>query len=81
MIHIVTVQMTLAKSWADKIFGTSNINFSFTEYYNTYLAVNKSYIVASIDVRGTGVMGVEAMHAINNALGSVEVSDTLTTIR
>lgn len=46
-----------------------------------YLASNRSFIVAAIDVRGSGVMGVEAMHAINNALGTVEVTDTLATIR
>lgn len=54
---------------------------SISEYYNTYLTTNRSYIVASIDVRGSGVVGVEAMHAVNNALGTVEVADTLTTIR
>jgi dipeptidyl aminopeptidase/acylaminoacyl peptidase len=46
-----------------------------------YLTSNRSFIVASIDVRGSGVMGVEAMHAVNTALGTVEVTDTLAAIR
>ncbi|CAH0603285.1 unnamed protein product [Chrysodeixis includens] len=62
--------------------GTSRVKDNFDlEYYNTYLTTNRSYIVASIDVRGSGVIGVEAMHAVNNALGTVEVTDTLTTIK
>ncbi|KAI8427637.1 hypothetical protein MSG28_002118 [Choristoneura fumiferana] len=46
------------------------------QYYNTYLAANRSFIVASIDVRGSKVLGVEAMHAVNNALGTVEDLET-----
>lgn len=62
--------------------GTSRVKDNFDlEYYNMYLASNRSFIVASIDVRGSGVMGVEAMHAVNNALGTVEVTDTLLTIK
>lgn len=62
--------------------GTTRVKDNFDlEYYNMYLAANRSFIVASIDVRGSGVMGVEAMHAVNNALGTVEISDTLATIR
>lgn len=62
--------------------GTSRVKDNFDlEYYNTYLSTNRSFIVASIDVRGSGAMGVEAMHAVNNALGTVEVTDTLATIR
>ncbi|KAJ0181711.1 hypothetical protein K1T71_002433 [Dendrolimus kikuchii] len=62
--------------------GTTRVKDSFDlEYYNMYLATNKSVIVAAIDVRGSGVMGVEAMHAVNNALGTVEITDTLATIR
>ncbi|XP_073941528.1 venom dipeptidyl peptidase 4-like isoform X2 [Choristoneura fumiferana] len=63
--------------------GTSRVKdfFDYSEYYNTYLAANRSFIVASIDVRGSKVLGVEAMHAVNNALGTVEVTDTLDAIR
>ncbi|XP_038206505.1 venom dipeptidyl peptidase 4 [Zerene cesonia] len=62
--------------------GTSRVKDVFDmEYYNTYLTVNKSVIVASIDVRGSGVMGVEAMHGLNRALGTVEITDTLAAIR
>lgn len=52
-----------------------------SEYYNMYLSSNRSFIVASIDVRGSGVMGVEALHAVNGALGTVEITDTLDAIR
>ncbi|KAG6459334.1 hypothetical protein O3G_MSEX011338 [Manduca sexta] len=62
--------------------GTTRVRDNYDlEYYNTYLSANRSIIVASIDVRGSGVMGVEAMHAVNTALGTVEISDTLATIR
>ncbi|XP_068620957.1 venom dipeptidyl peptidase 4 [Battus philenor] len=58
--------------------GTNRVKDNFNlEYYTSYLATNRSFIVASIDVRGSGVMGVEAMHAVNNALGTVEITDTL----
>ncbi|XP_028039799.1 venom dipeptidyl peptidase 4-like [Bombyx mandarina] len=62
--------------------GTTRVRDNYDlEYYNSYLATNRSIIVASIDVRGSGVMGVEAMHAVNRALGTVEISDTLDTIK
>ncbi|KAI5632831.1 prolyl oligopeptidase family domain-containing protein [Phthorimaea operculella] len=62
--------------------GTSRVKDGYDlEYYNWYLSTNRSFIVASIDVRGSGVMNVESMHAINNALGTVEVTDTLDAIR
>ncbi|XP_045785433.1 venom dipeptidyl peptidase 4 [Maniola jurtina] len=62
--------------------GTSRVKDVYDmEYYNMYLSSNRSFIVASIDVRGSGAMGVEAMHALNNALGTVEITDTLAAIR
>ncbi|XP_032529927.2 venom dipeptidyl peptidase 4 [Danaus plexippus] len=62
--------------------GTTRVKDTYDlEYYNLYLSGNRSFIVASIDVRGSGAMGVEAMHALNNALGTVEITDTLTAIR
>ncbi|CAG5056647.1 unnamed protein product [Parnassius apollo] len=58
--------------------GSTRVKDVFSlEYYTSYLSTNRSFIVASIDVRGSGVMGVEAMHAVNNALGTVEITDTL----
>ncbi|XP_049872688.1 venom dipeptidyl peptidase 4 [Pectinophora gossypiella] len=62
--------------------GTTRVKDNYDlEYYTTYLATNRSFISASIDVRGSGVMGVEALFAINKALGTVEVTDTLAAIR
>ncbi|KAL4715180.1 hypothetical protein ACJJTC_012227 [Scirpophaga incertulas] len=62
--------------------GTARAKDTFEmEFYNMYLTTNRSFIVASIDVRGSGVMGVEAMHAVNTALGTVEITDTLAAIR
>ncbi|XP_014362770.2 venom dipeptidyl peptidase 4 [Papilio machaon] len=61
--------------------GTTRVRDNFNlEYYASYLSTNRSFIVASIDVRGSGAMGVEAMHAVNNALGSVEITDTLSAL-
>ncbi|CAH0749131.1 unnamed protein product [Diatraea saccharalis] len=62
--------------------GTARVKDSFDlEFYGLYLSSNRSFIVAAIDVRGSGVMGVEAMHAVNRALGTVEVTDTLAAVR
>ncbi|XP_045458917.1 venom dipeptidyl peptidase 4-like [Melitaea cinxia] len=62
--------------------GTSRVRDSYDlEYYSMYLSSNRSFIVASIDVRGSAVMGVEALHAVNEALGTVEITDTLDAIR
>ncbi|XP_013133891.1 PREDICTED: venom dipeptidyl peptidase 4-like [Papilio polytes] len=61
--------------------GTTRVKDNFNlEYYASYLSTNRSFIVASIDVRGSGAMGVEAMHAVNNALGTVEITDTLSAL-
>ncbi|XP_050675466.1 venom dipeptidyl peptidase 4-like isoform X1 [Leptidea sinapis] len=61
--------------------GTTRVKDNYDlEYYNKYLSGNRSFIVASIDVRGSGVMGVESMHALNKALGTAEITDTLETI-
>ncbi|CAH2066375.1 unnamed protein product, partial [Iphiclides podalirius] len=58
--------------------GNTRVKDNFNlEYYGSYLSTNRSFIVASIDVRGSGAMGVEAMYSVNNALGTVEVTDTL----
>ncbi|CAH0404697.1 unnamed protein product [Chilo suppressalis] len=63
--------------------GTTRVRdgFDISEFYNMYLTSNRSFIVAAIDVRGSGVMGVEAMHAVNTALGTVEITDTLLAIK
>ncbi|XP_037977148.2 venom dipeptidyl peptidase 4 [Plutella xylostella] len=61
--------------------GSSRVRDNFDLDYSTYLAANRSFIVGSIDVRGSDVLGVEAMHAVNNALGTYEVADTLAVIR
>ncbi|XP_013200635.1 venom dipeptidyl peptidase 4 [Amyelois transitella] len=62
--------------------GTARVKNNFDlEYYNMYLTTNRSFIVASIDVRGSGVLGTEAMHAVNDALGTVEITDTLAAIK
>ncbi|XP_041976772.1 venom dipeptidyl peptidase 4-like [Aricia agestis] len=62
--------------------GTTRVKDSYDlEYYSTYLASNRSMIVGSVDVRGSGAMGVDNMHAVNNALGTIEVTDTLAAIK
>lgn len=62
--------------------GTARVLDNFDlEYYNMYLSANRSFISASIDVRGSKVMGVDNLFAVNNALGTVEITDTLAAIR
>ncbi|XP_026326688.1 venom dipeptidyl peptidase 4-like isoform X2 [Hyposmocoma kahamanoa] len=62
--------------------GTVRVKDNFDlEYYNLYLAGNRSFIVGSVDVRGSGAMGVEAMFAVKDALGTVEVTDSIAAIR
>lgn len=61
--------------------GTTRVKDAFELDYSTYLATNRSFIVCYVDVRGSGAMSVEALHSINNALGTLEVTDTLFAIR
>ena len=49
--------------------------------WDTYLASQRNFIVANIDVRGTGFQGEAFKHAVYGQLGTYEAADTLHVIR
>ena len=53
----------------------------WTVGWDTYLASQRNFIVASVDVRGSGFQGDDFKHSIFHQLGSYEVTDTLHVIR
>jgi len=61
--------------------GTQAVSEQWGIGWDTYLASQRNFIVASIDVRGSGFQGDEFKHTVFRQLGSVEVRDTLHVIR
>eukprot|EP00090_Calanus_glacialis_P007913 TRINITY_DN16308_c0_g1_i1.p1 TRINITY_DN16308_c0_g1~~TRINITY_DN16308_c0_g1_i1.p1 ORF type:complete len:847 (-),score=98.44 TRINITY_DN16308_c0_g1_i1:552-3092(-) len=61
--------------------GTQTVSSKWSVGWDTYLASQRNFIVASVDVRGTGFQGDDFKHAIFRKLGSYEVTDTLHVIR
>ena len=49
--------------------------------WDTYLASQRNFIVAYVDVRGTGYQGDQFKHAVYGQLGRYETEDTLHVIR
>ena len=60
---------------------TQTVSSKWSIGWDTYLASQRNFIVASVDVRGTGFQGDDFKHAIFRKLGSYEVSDTIHVIR
>ena len=57
-------------------------SFNFVnELYICLFHSQRNFIMANIDVRGTGFQGDEFKHAVYMNLGNYEVSDTLHVIR
>jgi len=61
--------------------GTQTVSSKWSVGWDTYLASQRNFIVASVDVRGSGFQGDDFKHAIFRKLGSYEVTDTLHVIR
>lgn len=49
--------------------------------WSTYLSVNRSYIYALIDGRGSGNKGNEMLFSVYRRLGTVEVEDQISVTR
>ena len=61
--------------------GTQTVSNKWSLGWDAYLASQRNFIVANIDVRGTGYQGSEFKQAVYGQLGRLEVADTLHVIR
>ena len=61
--------------------GTQTVSSRWTLGWDSYLASQRNFIVANIDVRGTGYQGSRFKHAVYGELGRYETADTLHVIR
>ena len=61
--------------------GSQNVDSRFSVEWNHYLASGLDFVVAHIDVRGTGFVGKGFMHAVHHQLGVLEASDSLLVVR
>ena len=57
--------------------GTQEVSQRWSFDWDHYLASSKDFIVATMDVRGSGFSGNEFRHAVYNKLGTLETEDTL----
>ena len=57
--------------------GTQEVSQRWTFDWDHYLASNKDFIVAMMDVRGSGFAGNTFKHAVYKDLGRLETLDTL----
>ena len=61
--------------------GHQRVSQMWSFDWDHYLAGNKDFLVATIDVRGSGYSGDSFKHAVYKELGTLETSDTLQVIR
>jgi len=61
--------------------GTQTVSEKWSVSWDTFLASQRNFIVASIDVRGTGYQGDLFKHAVYGHLGEHEAEDTLAVIK
>ncbi|XP_015790556.1 inactive dipeptidyl peptidase 10-like [Tetranychus urticae] len=55
--------------------GNQDVNRKFNIDFGLYLASNRSFIYARVDVRGTRFQGNKVLHEMYHKLGSIEVDD------
>ena len=61
--------------------GSQNVDSRFGVEWSHYLASALDFVVAHMDVRGTGFAGEEFMHAVHHQLGAIEASDSMLVVR
>lgn len=61
--------------------GTQEVSQRWSFDWDHYLAGNRDFIVATVDVRGTGFSGDSFKQAVYKDLGRLETFDTLTVLR
>ena len=61
--------------------GSQTVNRKWAVTWDSFLASNRNFIAASIDVRGTGFQGDGFKHSVYEELGKLEAGDTLHVIR
>ncbi len=57
--------------------GTQEVSQRWTFDWDHYLAGNRDFVIATMDVRGSGFSGDTFKHAVYRDLGAVETSDSL----
>ena len=61
--------------------GSQNVDSRFGVEWSHYLASALDFVVAHMDVRGTGFVGKGFMHAVHHQLGALEASDSMLVVR
>ena len=61
--------------------GTQEVSQRWSFEWDHYLTSNKDFIVATMDVRGTGFSGDTFKHAVHRDLGKLETLDTLNVLQ
>jgi len=61
--------------------GSQNVDSRFGVEWSHYLASALDFVVAHMDVRGTGFSGEEFMHAVHHQLGAIEAGDSMRVVR
>ena len=61
--------------------GSQNVDSRFGVEWSHYLASALDFVVAHMDVRGTGFVGKGFMHAVHHQLGALEASDSMLIVR
>ena len=60
--------------------GTQTVNKKWAVTWDTFLASQRNFVTANIDVRGTGFQGDSFKHSVYEELGRREAEDTLEVI-
>ena len=61
--------------------GHQKVSQRWSFDWDHYLAGNRDFLVATLDVRGSGYSGDSFKHAVYKELGTYETQDTLKVIR
>ncbi len=61
--------------------GSQNVDSRFNVDWSHYLSSRLDFVVAHMDVRGTGFAGSKFKHAVQHRLASVEAEDSLFVVR
>ncbi len=61
--------------------GSQDVSSRWSLEWDHYLASNRDFIVAHMDVRGSGFSGNDFKHAVFHRLGTVEVTDSLIVLK
>ena len=61
--------------------GSQDVNERWKLDWEHYMASNRDFVVAQMDVRGSGFQGDTFKHAVFHRLGQIEAKDSMHVIR